>query len=87
MTLLAKNPAVAAWAALMAATLTSWYLGDGHGAAKAATIGVLAVAFAKVFLVGRYFMELRDAPPALRRLFAGWVVVVCSVLVTMYLVA
>ncbi|MFD5747286.1 cytochrome C oxidase subunit IV family protein [Streptomyces sp. NPDC127033] len=82
----AGHRAVLVWLALMGATAVSWYLGDGHGARQAATVGVLTVAFLKVYLVGRYFMELSQAPRALRLLFGGWTVVVCAVLVAMYLV-
>ncbi len=82
-----KNPTVVAWLALMGATIVSWYLGDGHGTRNAATVGVIVVAFFKVYLVGRYFMELREAPRVLRLLFGGWTVVVGTVLVAMYLVA
>jgi hypothetical protein len=80
-----KTPAVRAWLVLMAATLVSWYLGDGHGSAQPATVLVIAVAFVKVYLVGHYFMELRDAPLPLRGVFGGWAVVVCAVLVALYL--
>ena len=55
----------------MGATLASWYLGDGHGSTKLATIVVITVAFVKVFVVGHYFMELRDAPIPLRGTFGG----------------
>ncbi|WP_250282539.1 MULTISPECIES: cytochrome C oxidase subunit IV family protein [unclassified Frankia] len=82
-----RNPTVVAWLALMGATVVSWYLGEGHGAPAAATAGVIVVAFFKVYLVGRYFMELREAPRVLRLLFTGWAVVVCAVLVAMYLAA
>jgi len=82
----AKNPVVVAWIALMGATALSWYLGDGHGPARLATVGVLVVAFVKVHLVGRYFMELKDAPRILYGVFAAWNIVVCSVLITLYLV-
>ncbi|WP_047225253.1 cytochrome C oxidase subunit IV family protein [Protofrankia coriariae] len=82
-----RNPTVVSWLALMGATVLSWYLGEGHGAREAATVGVIVVAFFKVYLVGRYFMELREAPQILHLLFAGWAVVVCVVLVAMYLTA
>ncbi|MFJ9588953.1 cytochrome C oxidase subunit IV family protein [Streptomyces acidicola] len=87
---LAEQPARTAptglvWAVLVTATAISWYLGDGHGARRAATVLVLVVAFGKVYLVGRYFMELREAPRALLLLFTGWTVAVCAVLVGMYL--
>jgi hypothetical protein len=81
-----RDLTVPAWLVLVAATLLSWYLGDGHCAREVATVGVLVVAFGKVYLVGRYFMELRDAPRALRYGFAGWCVVMCLVLTTLYLV-
>lgn len=48
-------------------------------------MGVLLVAFLKVYLVGRYFMELKDAPKALHGTFAGWTIGMCTVLVAMYL--
>jgi len=81
----AKNPAIVAWAALMGGTILSWYLGDGHGAARVATVGILLVAFLKVYLVGRYFMELKEAPKALHGVFATWTVAMCVTLVAMYL--
>jgi hypothetical protein len=37
---------------------------------------VIAVALFKVRLIGIYFMELRVAPPPLRLLFEGYVLVV-----------
>jgi len=77
---------VATWTLLTAATSVSWYLGDGHGAVDVASVAVLAVAFVKVYLVGREFMELRTAPTALHTLFAGWCTVVCTALVGLYLV-
>jgi hypothetical protein len=80
-----RDLTVPVWLLLVVATLLSWYLGDGHGAREVATVGVLVVAFAKVYLVGRYFMELRDAPRALRYGFAGWCAVMCVVLSTLYL--
>jgi Prokaryotic Cytochrome C oxidase subunit IV len=73
------------WLALMGATLVSWSLGDGHGAPQLATVTVIAVAFAKVYLVGHSFMELRDAPMPLRRVFGGWVVIVSLGLIALYL--
>ncbi|WP_433518224.1 cytochrome C oxidase subunit IV family protein [Nonomuraea sp. CA-143628] len=74
------------WLVLMAATVVSWYLGDGHGTRRLATVVVLAVAFVKVYLVGRYFMELREAPRVLRLLFGAWTLVVCAVLVAIFIV-
>jgi hypothetical protein len=82
----AGRPVTVVWAALMVATLISWYLGDGHGATKFAAIAVIVTAFIKVAMVGDHFMELRTAPPQLRWAFMGWCVVVPSVLCGIYLV-
>lgn len=80
-----RNPVIAAWLALIASTVVSWYLGDGHGAARVATVGVLLVAFLKVYLVGRYFMELKYAPRVLHAVFAGWNVAMAVTLVSLYI--
>jgi hypothetical protein len=82
-----KTPAAMAWLALVAATSASAWLGDGHGPPEVAAVAVIAVAFFKVRLVGRYFMELRGAPLALRLVFDGWVVVACVALTGIYLIA
>ncbi|MFE3000820.1 cytochrome C oxidase subunit IV family protein [Nocardia sp. NPDC059246] len=79
------------WAILMLATTLSWMMGSHHeilvGSARAATVGVLVIAFFKVYLVGMNFMELRHAPRVLVFLFNGWVVSVCAVVNGIYLVA
>ena len=77
---------VAVWAALVAATLTSWWVGHEH-TGDAAVLLVLAITFVKVWAVGRRFMELQDAPPVLRGLFDGYVVVVPVALAVVYLLA
>lgn len=80
-----RTGATTAWAALMAATLISWWMGEGHGPQTVAAVGVIGVAFLKVLVVGRYFMELRYAPYPLRLVFTGWAVAVCCALIVMYL--
>lgn len=80
-----RNPALLAWVVLVAATLVSWWLGDGHGDPRPASVGVIAVAFLKVYVVGRYFMELRAAPPQLHLAFAAWCVIVPAILIGLYL--
>lgn len=80
---------VVVWAGLVAATALSFWLGDDHGlgTGDATVLALLGVTFAKVWLVGRQFMELRTAPPLLRGLFDGYVVVVPAALAALYLAA
>jgi hypothetical protein len=84
-----RNTLVAVWVALVAATAATGFSGADHGlgAGDVAALGVIAVAFVKVWLVGRHFMELRTAPPLLRGLFDGYVVVVATALAVVYVVA
>ena len=75
---------VLAWAILMALTGLSWWLGTDHGVGPVlATAVILIIAFTKVFLVGRSFMELRHASPVLQSLFALWCVIACTALIAL----
>jgi caa(3)-type oxidase subunit IV len=78
-----KGRAAIVWSALMGATLVSWFLGGHSVSSGQVLIGsvVLVIAFVKVYLVGVYFMELRDAPTVLRAIFGCYCVVVCAVLI------
>ncbi len=62
------------WLALCLVTVASFWVSTGHtGASTKATAGaVVALGFAKAFLVGRHFMEIREAPLPLRAAFALW---------------
>ncbi|MFE3002159.1 cytochrome C oxidase subunit IV family protein [Nocardia sp. NPDC059246] len=79
------------WLFLITATALSWAIGSDHGfgggGRTAASIAILLVAVLKIRLVGRYFMELREAPIALLALFEGFCVLVFGVTVGMYLLA
>lgn len=83
---LARDRFTVVWGVLVAATLMSWYLGTDHGFSShvAVTTLVLVVALAKARLVGRYFMDLRQAPARLRGLFDVYCVAVCGVLLGIY---
>lgn len=73
------------WALLVVATGTSWALGSDHGVGSStASVSIFAVAFAKVRLVGRHFMELRGAPVLLGRAFDAYCVLACACLVGVY---
>lgn len=77
--------------ALASLTIISWILGTQHGLGGSdhvpASLIIFVVAVFKVRLVGLYFMELRDAPLALRGIFEGYCVVLLGLLVGMYLLA
>jgi hypothetical protein len=83
MTAALRSTAGLVWAVLVAATCVSWWLGTDHGLddRTAAAVVIVVVAFAKVHLVGRWFMELHGAVLPLRRAFDAYVAVVCAVLV------
>lgn len=81
----------------MAVTAVSWWLGTDHGMTPTApeseqnwnqvTVFVLALAFVKAWLVIRWFMDIRHAPPLLRYGLDAWVVVACVLLVGLYITA
>ena len=65
------------FAGLVVATCVTWWLGSGssragNGLGLAATLTIV-IAFAKIYFIGRDFMELRSAPPGLRAAFNVWV--------------
>ena len=52
-----------------------------------ASVTILVVALFKVRLVGLYFMELREAPIALRALLEVYCLAVCAITVSLFLAA
>lgn len=88
--LLAK-PVSAAWLLLMLATGLSWWLGldqgvaaDQQGDYRYISSGLIIIAFIKVRIVIRYFMEVRQAPLALKLVCDAWVVLVCGTIIYLY---
>lgn len=76
------------WLVLIVATIASWLLGVGDGlSATYAGVSIILIGFVKVRFVGRYFMELRDAPLALMGVFEGWVALVAVTLIGLFLFA
>jgi hypothetical protein len=74
---------------LLVASAASLWVGSGstdRGHA-AVGVGVLAIAFAKIWLIVRYFMEVRFGPFWLRMVLDVWVAVVFSVIILLYLVS
>ncbi|WP_220793168.1 cytochrome C oxidase subunit IV family protein [Nocardioides stalactiti] len=64
---------LAVWLVLVAVTAMTFWIGTGHhGPADLGPAVVVAAGFVKAFLVGRHFMEVREAPRALRIALAAW---------------
>jgi hypothetical protein len=80
------------WLVLLAASAASLWLGaegshpndPGH---TAMMVGVLAIAFAKIWLIVRYFMEVRVGPLWLRAVLNVWIVGVFAAITVLYLVS
>lgn len=69
--------------------MLSWALGTHHGIVddpSAASLIILAIALVKIRYIGLYFMDLKDAPPALRTLLDGWCLSVCALTSVFYLI-
>lgn len=86
----ASRVAIYVWAGLMLATLASWWLGIHEGdepgdGASAGTAAVLVVTFVKVRFIAQHFMEVRDAPLALKVILDAYVILVCTTLVILYI--
>jgi hypothetical protein len=84
-----RNPIVLVWLMLVVMTLITWVIGLEHGFAGEnglviGMVAILAVAFLKVHLVGRYFMELATAPFGLKFAFGSWVVGVGAIVIGLY---
>jgi hypothetical protein len=78
-----RNRITLVWAILVAATFLSFETMTLGNAFLLRSL-ILVIAFAKVLLVGREFMELRHAPPLLLWLFQLWAVVTCVVLIVLF---
>lgn len=77
------------WLGLMLATGLSWSFRTvqypPYLTVQMLTVGLFLVAMIKVRLVILYFMEVRNAPLILRVLLEGWVAIVGTGLIGMYL--
>jgi hypothetical protein len=82
-----SRTAIAVWALLVVATLTSWYLGADHGVAgstTAASCAIILIAGIKARFVGRYFMDVRSAPTILRVACDLWCAGMCAAFISLY---
>jgi caa(3)-type oxidase subunit IV len=80
-----RNRAGLSWLVLIAATLISWSVRVEHGMGSHIAVVVLAIAAAKIRLVGLDFMELRHAPIPLRVAFEVYCLALWAVLSVLYL--
>jgi hypothetical protein len=85
----ARDRLFVVWLLLIAVTLLSAGIGGAQGAARigsarAVTLAVLAIAFAKAWLVMFEFMELRRAPRPLLIGATAWLAVALTVLLTIH---
>jgi hypothetical protein len=78
-----------AWLVLMALTAASWWVSADHEIAalglKLSMVSILVLTFAKIFVVGHVFMEIRESAPWLMRLFLTWCIGLCVTLSVLYL--
>lgn len=82
---LIRNRASLIWLVLVLATLVSFETMQlGENGARVLRAIILLIAFGKVLLVGREFMELRQAPRLLLWFFQAWVGIVCCALIVLY---
>jgi hypothetical protein len=80
---------IGAWVLLMILTGATWWIGADHDPAglgrDISMVSLLVLTFAKIYVVGHTFMELREAAPWLHRTFIAWCVGLCVVLSVYYL--
>jgi hypothetical protein len=79
------------WIVLCSITVGTWWLSPGHSAVAAVastyvTAAVIALGFIKGRLIIRYFMEVRTAPRWLRLATDGWLLVLWTAVLGIYLV-
>lgn len=78
------------WLVLVVATVVSWALGTSHGIGtddpRFNSAVILVIAFIKVRFIGMYFMDLRDAPLALRGVFELYCAAVCLGVLAFFLI-
>jgi caa(3)-type oxidase subunit IV len=72
------------WLVMLAATLTTWALGEGGASGTWSVLAMLALACVKGVLVILDFMELRHAPLLWRILLLGWLSLVTALIVLFY---
>ena len=82
-----KKTGVVVGAVLAALTAGSYVLGIEHllGFSHVALAVVLVIAFVKVWLVTRYFMDIRHSPRWLSIVVNGWTILSAGVVIGLYI--
>jgi Prokaryotic Cytochrome C oxidase subunit IV len=75
------------WAVLVGASLTGFWLAEGHASARIAATAAILLAALKIHLVFGQYMELRWHHHPLRLMLAGWLVLVTATLLCGYWLA
>jgi len=80
-----------AWIVLCALTIGTWSLAPAHSGVAAVasvsiSVAVVVLGFIKGRLIIRYFMEVRTAPRWLRLAADGWLLVLWTAVLVIYLV-
>lgn len=81
------SSATTVWLVLLVASAASLWLGSDatDRSQTTAAVGLLAIAFTKIWLIVRYFMEVRFAPLWLRLVLDAWVAGVFVAITALYL--
>lgn len=74
------------WLLLVGATAAAYLtqLDAAHGFPRVAGSIVLLLAFAKAWLIGMRYMELKQAPAVLRLAYQSWVIAVGGALIILF---
>lgn len=78
------------WVLLSALTAASWLLAGARGhrefsPSTGVTVGIMLAVAVKGRLIIRHFMEVRSAPPWLRHVTDGWLVLLVTPILALYL--
>ena len=84
---LSPRRAIIVWLLLVALTISTFWLGTHHpydgDDARIASVVVIVLAFVKVWFIVADFMEVRNAPSALRIAFGIWFVVIGGAIIVL----
>lgn len=82
-----KQPVSLVFVVLVMGTLVSWILGyevESEASLRFSSTGMILIAAVKVRLVIWYFMEVKDAPAALKWLLDAWLILVTAGILANY---